>query len=670
MMTRFSRMSLPKQLTSLVLSAIVLSTIISLGALTSIIIKEVNNLTQEGLQRDVGLVADQLDAQYREVLTKTELLSDIFVGQLSGLKLDFVNQSIVKNERTPTALLNGEILNNNFSLVDKFTEVTGATATVFLRNNDDFIRVSTSLRNLNNDRVFGTYLGRNHPGYQQLMDGQDYVGKALLFGKNYMTKYAPVRQNGRTVAVLYIGVGYDQILQNINEQLSQMSFGSDGYLFISDTQNKGQLLLHPQYKGQNLFEVYSSIAEQLETFFNNPSGVLAYQFSEKHRLVAYEYVEGWNWLLAINVDANDQAVEIHNTVMNLSVAVVVVAVLLSLGIGFFIRKLLSPLALVISSLTRIGAGDLTVRLNDRKLEQSDNEIDKLTTSIGEMAINLHSLMTNIQLSSRQLLDSSASISDVNTMLKSRSDEVNSESSQVSIAIEQMAATVEEIARNSEEVSLAASGSSKMAEQGNLSVSDVEASIAVLSDSFHQANDTIRIVEQDAQSIGAVVDVINSIAEQTNLLALNAAIEAARAGESGRGFAVVADEVRELAKRTQDSTEEIAKVVEKLQTNTNEAVGRMQKGDEQVKLSVEKMKASKAMLENIFSSMAEVETRVSSIASVTSQQSVTSAAISSSANTLKHTAAATAEQSDISEVHSNEVKQQALHLQSELTAFRV
>lgn len=99
----------------------------------------------------------------------------------------------------------GTPVKDNFTLVDLFSERTGGVATVFQRDGDDFLRITTSVKKEDGSRAVGTKLGKDHPAYAMVMRGEAYVGKATLFGRTYMTKYQPISLAGEVRAVLFIG---------------------------------------------------------------------------------------------------------------------------------------------------------------------------------------------------------------------------------------------------------------------------------------------------------------------------------------------------------------------------------------------------------------------------------------------------------------------------------
>lgn len=204
---------------------------------------------------------------------------------------------------------------------------------------------------------------------------------------------------------------------------------------------------------------------------------------------------------------------------------------------------------------------------------------------------------------------------------------------IASATEEMTSSIQEVMQN---MKLAASGAeqaSKVTLKGEKAVGNAVQGISQTAAEVKTVGETIEDLNAKVSDILGMVDVIKSVADQTNLLALNAAIEAARAGEQGRGFAVVADEVRSLAKRTQQSTQEISDVVDVLRESSQKAFSSIAAGNEQATHAVSQAEDITNVLAEVVQNIASVDDVTQVVSQSTSEQSSVIQSINSNVSNI-------------------------------------
>ncbi len=109
-------------------------------------------------------------------------------------------------DRTVPALYFGERkINNNYDVVDGVRKAHNATATVFVKEGDEFVRVSTNVLTPEGKRGVGTLLARNK-AYEAVVKGEPYCGPVDVLGTAFDACYHPIRDaGGKIIGLSYIG---------------------------------------------------------------------------------------------------------------------------------------------------------------------------------------------------------------------------------------------------------------------------------------------------------------------------------------------------------------------------------------------------------------------------------------------------------------------------------
>lgn len=323
--------------------------------------------------------------------------------------------------------------------------------------------------------------------------------------------------------------------------------------------------------------------------------------------------------------ASELAVSIYDDARQMMIALVIVAVVLGLLLGWFISRQISPPLIYAAEVAnRLSEGDLNIRIDDG----GKDEIGQLLASMGRMIDKLSSIIGDVRGSADNL--------------SSASEEVSATAQSLSQAASEQAASVEQTTASMEEMNASITQNTE-----NAKVTDDMASKSA--DEAQEGGEAVAQTVSAMKEIADRIQIIDDIAYQTNLLALNAAIEAARAGEHGKGFAVVAAEVRKLAERSQTAAQEIIGLADN---------------------SVARAERAGVLLSELVPSIVKTASLVQEISAASAEQATGVAQVNAAMTQVSDVTQSNASSSEELAATSEEMSSQAQQLQQLMAFFKI
>lgn len=445
-------------------------------------------------------------------------------------------------------------------------------------------------------------------------------------------------------------------------------------------QDEGQALLSQMEPGTVRQEVADFLDAHQTLFREYRAGFEAFSANN------YDPTVGDNAVSGIDREPsrllNDAAEHISTTVSTLTreveqgsaqvsfwsqVAIASVALLVVVLLWWTLRAaFLRPLKVLMDHIQEMAQGDFTGKVRIQRADELGQLSDNLTRLQSEMG----GVIGSVKDSALKLNRASEHINLNADEITRLTGDTEQSTDQVATAVNEMSSTVQEVANNASGAAEAANQADEGARRGRSVMESTLDSINHLSNDVNSVAEAMRQLEGETNRIGSVLEVIQNVAEQTNLLALNAAIEAARAGDQGRGFAVVADEVRTLARRTQDSTREIAEIIDAVQAGAAKAMSAMAASQDQAQNTVASAGEAGEAISEITRAVASISEMNAQIATAAEEQSYAAEEINKNIERVVELVQGAHQSAQGSTKTARDLNELSRHLSTQIAHFRV
>lgn len=589
------------------------------------------------LEREVQLIVDDLVSYERSLEEHAGMIGKVFAAEFEPVfTVDGTSIQRSGDIDAPVLRNRERVLNDDFTVADRLLASTGAVSSIFVRQGDDFVRISTSLKNEKGERSLGTRLPASHPAAARLLVDQPWTGRVLLFGREWMAHYLPAKdQSGKVVACLAIAIDFSAGYAAIKEQIKKMTIGETGYVFVLDGKSgpgQGNFVIHPKLEGQNVLDITSADGQPIfRQMLEHKNGLLRYAWrnegktSSREKLTVYRFFEPWQWLIAAG-SYRDEFLRLAHTLTlwmiggALLMVVTLVAVLFML-VHRLVGRPLQNLQTALAALAA-GGGDLTLRMPVR----ARDEVGRLAQTFNTFLDSLREMVRHTAHAAKDVSGAAQGLARITATVTEASGQQSEAAATTAVAVEKMAASIASVADSASEVHTQTLACGEQNRRSNDELRTVVGELSAVGEAVCSITCT---VEQFVGNVALITDLtqqVKEIAEQTNLLALNAAIEAARAGESGRGFAVVADEVRKLAEKSTRSAREIDAVTVELGTQSSSVDAAIRQGQEALSSGLSNLQRVAALLEEAGEAVDAACGGVSTISDAVREQTTASAEI--------------------------------------------